>query len=130
MLTYFMDSYLFVHQDIENKASRTLDDYWKGKIENIKIHPTLPSSKNILLKVRWFWSRKDVQKQMKGKLSRNLSLYIRIPESLRTVLITALRILNSMAKQELFASDSVSVVCSSSVEGEGWVRNFLIQTLG
>ena len=74
MLTYFIDSYLFVHEEIENKSSRTLDDYWKGTIENIKIHPTLPSLKNILLKVRWFWSKEDVQEQMKDKLSRNLSL--------------------------------------------------------
>lgn len=74
MLTYFIDSYLFVHEDIENKSSRTLDDYWKGKIENIQIHPTLPSLKNILLKVRWFWSKQDVQKQMKKTLSRDLCL--------------------------------------------------------
>ena len=66
---------------------------------------------------------------MKQNLNCELSLYISSPESHHTVLITSLRILNSMAKQEWFASDTLSIVCSSSVEGSGWVPKFVTQTL-
>jgi hypothetical protein len=72
LLKEYATSYLFVHPDLKDKKP-TLDDYWKGMVENIRI---FSPDDNPLVQVRWFWAKKDIEEALRGmRVDRNLRRY-------------------------------------------------------
>ena len=62
-----------MHPDLKSKKP-TIDDYWKGMVENIKI---FSSDHNPLVQVRWFWGKKDIEKTLVGmRVDSKLRRYV------------------------------------------------------
>lgn len=52
-----MCSYLFTHSALNRRIRNPMNEYWKGLVTEIK---TLTSRPDALVKVRWFWGKKDI----------------------------------------------------------------------
>lgn len=61
-LKEYATSYLFVHPDLKDEKP-TLDDYWKGMVENIRIYS---DDDNPLVQVRWFWTKDNIKEALRG----------------------------------------------------------------
>jgi hypothetical protein len=60
-----MRSYLFTHIGLNRRKRNPQDEYWKGLVTEIKTL-TSASGPDALVKVRWFWSKKDIASTIKG----------------------------------------------------------------
>ncbi|KAF8803047.1 hypothetical protein BYT27DRAFT_7110517, partial [Phlegmacium glaucopus] len=89
--------YLFTHRDMSRQKPQDFDIYWKEMVAEIK---TLPSQPDALVKVRWFWSKEDIQQLIKPlKVDKKLT-----------------QILGAASSNELFPGEELVINSSDAIE--------------